>query len=354
MTSRADKKGDAMKAVLKTGPDKGAELLDMTVPEVGPRDVLIKVLAAAICGSDVHIYNSSPTMMAMLKPPVIFGHEVCGEVVEMGSNVKHLKAGDLVAVETHIYCGVCRQCLSGNRHICEKLAIFGVHGDGAFAEYARVPERVCWKLAPGTSPDLGAVLEPSGVGVHGLLVEDIVGRSVAVFGCGPIGNLAVQAGIAGGASRVYVVETSPARLALMGRCTPEAVLINPREADPVEIIRNDTDGGGADICLDYSGSEAAIRQALEALKPAGRMSLVGVPAGSVSLNLHRHIVYKEARLLGISGRLIWKTWQQVAGLLESSDFKPEAVVTHRFPLSEFAAALELAAGGETGKILLYP
>jgi len=342
-----------MKAVLKTGSAVGAELREVAVPEIGPRDVLLKVRAAAICGSDIHIYHSSPTLMALINPPVIFGHEVCGEVVETGRKVTHLKTGDLVAVETHIFCGVCPQCLAGNRHICENLAIFGVHSDGAFAEYAQVPDRVCWKLAPGTPPDLGAVLEPAGVAVHGLLAEEIVGRSVAVFGCGPIGNLAVQAAIAGGASRVYAVETSPARLEIMARCAPAAVLINPQEVGPVEVILGGG-GWGVDISIDYSGSEAAIRQALAVLKPAGRLSLVGVPSGPVAFDIHRDIIYKEARLLGISGRIIWQTWRQVEGLLESGDFNPEAVITHRLPLAEFATALELAASGETGKVMLYP
>ena len=343
-----------MKAVVKASLAPGAEVQDMAVPTIGPNDVLLRVKAAAICGSDIHIYLSSPTMMAMIKPPFIFGHEACGEVVKIGEQVKTLKSGDLVAVETHIPCGTCYQCQTGGQHVCERLTIFGVHTDGAFAEYARVPEVVCWKLPKDASPELGAVLEPLGVAVHGVLSGEINGKSVAVFGCGPIGIFAIQAAIILGAARVFAVEVAPARLELARQCAPTATLINPKEVDPVKAIIEASGGQGVDVCLDYTGNNEAISQALKLVKPRGRVSLVGLPAEPLELDIAQGVILKETRVLGICGRLIWESWWQIKGLLDSGRFDPIKVITHRFPLADFATAIELAASGETGKIILYP
>jgi len=343
-----------VKAVVKLGLAPGAEIQDVDVPAVGPRDVLLKVKAAAICGSDVHIYRSSPTIMSLTSPPFIFGHEACGEIVEVGEQVTRLKVGDLVAVETHISCGTCYQCQTGGQHVCERVAIFGVQTDGAFAEYARVPEIVGWKLPQDTSPDLGAILEPLGVAVHGVLSGEISGRSVAIFGCGPIGIFALQATTALGATRVFAVEVAPARLDLARQCAPSAILLNPKKVDPVEAIMEASGGQGVDVCLEYSGSGQALKQALQVVKRRGRVSLVGVPSGPVELDIYPGIIFKEARVLGISGRLIWQSWWQVKVLLDSGRFDPMKVITHRFPLADFATAIELAASGETGKIIIYP
>jgi threonine 3-dehydrogenase len=343
-----------VKAVLKLSLAPGAEIRDVDVPAIGPGEVLLKVKAAAICGSDVHIYHSSPTMMSMIRPPLIFGHEACGEVVKVGERVTGLELGDLVAVETHIYCGICYQCQTGGRHVCEKGIVFGVHTDGAFAKYARIPETVCWRLPKDTSPDLGAILEPMGVALHGVMSGEIAGRSVVIFGCGPIGIFALQAVTALGATKVFAVEVAPARLKLARQCGPDAVFINPAEIDPVEAIVEATDGRGVDVCLEYSGSSQALKQALRVVRPRGRVSLVGVPSRPVELDVYPNIISKETEVLGISGRLLWQSWWQVRELLSSGMFDPTKVITHRFPLVDFATAIELAAGGETGKILLYP
>src|SRR3989304_5043877 len=180
-----------MKALLKTERAPGARLLDIDVPKIGAKDVLIKVKPTAICGTDIHIYEWTPYAQARLNPPVVFGHETCGEVVSVGPQVDSLKPGDLVAVETHIPCGECYQCRTGNQHICEKMAIIGVHVNGTFAEYASIPAVCCWKLPRNTNPDLGALLEPWGVAVNGILKGEVNNCSVAVFGCGPIGLMGI-------------------------------------------------------------------------------------------------------------------------------------------------------------------
>ena len=168
-----------MKALMKTEGSPGAKIVDVDVPEPGPRDVIIRVKAAAICGTDIHIFDWDPYAQARIKPPMIFGHEGCGEVVKIGDQVTGFEPGDLVAVETHIPCEECYQCKTGSQHICEKMAIIGVHTDGLFSEYAKIPTSCCWRLPKGSNPDLGAILEPMGVAINGILITPIaIGRLV--------------------------------------------------------------------------------------------------------------------------------------------------------------------------------
>lgn len=342
-----------MKAVVKKTKAPGAEIIDVEAPAIGSSDVLMKVKAAAICGSDIHIYHSAPSIMHMVKLPLTFGHEASGEVVATGDQVKSIKKGDRIAVETHFACGHCYYCQTGAPHNCLNLEIFGVSTDGAFAEYAKVPEGFCWKLPEGYSYDLGAILEPMGVAVHGAMVEEVNGKSVAVFGCGPIGLFAIGAVAALGANKVFALEVVPKRLGMAPKLAPEAVLINPKEQDAVKTVMDATKGLGVDVAIDLSGSPDGIKQAFKVLKREGRVSLIGV-APPVELEVHKDITLKEARVYGSFGRLIWQTWWQVQNLIAMDKFDPLCVVTHRFSLAEYDKAIELAASGEAGKILLYP
>lgn len=343
-----------MKAVVKTSRAPGVELKNVDIPTIGPKDVLIKVKAAAICGSDIHIYHSAPGIMRMVNPPFTLGHEMSGDVVETGDMVTDIKKGDKVAVETHLPCGHCYYCQTGAPHNCLNLVIFGVETDGAFAEYARVPEVVCWKLPENYSYDLGAILEPLGVAMHGTMVEDVNGKSVAVFGCGPIGLFAIGTVTAFGATKVFALEVAPKRLAMARQLFPDVTLINPKEQDPIENIMKATDGLGVDVAIELSGSPEATKQAFKALKREGRVSIIGATTAPVELDIHKDITRKEARVYGSFGRLIWQTWWQVRNLLNTGKFDPLPIITHRFPLADCAKAIELAAKGEAGKVLLYP
>lgn len=343
-----------MLAVIKTERGPGAEIKQVEVPGIRERDLLVQVKATAICGTDIHIYDWTPYAQERVKPPLIFGHEFCGKVVEAGSQVTKVRPGDLVAGETHIPCGHCYQCETGDQHICENVAILGVHTDGAFAEYARLPEACAWRLPEGTSPELGAVLEPLGVAVHGVLADRVDGRSVVVFGCGPIGLFALGVARASGASRLFAVEINPTRLGMAPLMAPEAVLINAKEEDAVEAILEATGGYGVDVSIEVSGSEAATGQAFKVLRKGGRISLVGLPSSPIELDLVEDIIYKEAKVLGVTGRVMWDTWWEMTKLLDSGKLDPTAVITHRFPLSDFEKAIELAKSGQAAKILLLP
>jgi len=332
----------------------GAEIRNIDVPEPGPKDVLIKIKAAAICGTDIHIYEWSPFAQTRVKPPMVFGHEGCGEVVKLGSQVTNVAVGDLVAVETHIPCGECYQCQTGLQHICEKMAIIGVHTDGVFAEYARIPAVCCWKLPRDTNPDLGAILEPWGVAVNGALKGEINNKSVAVFGCGPIGLFCLGSVAAWGATKLFAIEVKPARLEMARKLVPEAKLLNPVKDDVVGSILEATRGRGVDVAIELSGSGQAAKMALQSIRKGGRVSLVGLQAAPVELDLNEEIIYKEAMIFGSTGRMMWDTWWDMQALLESGKFDPMPVITHRLPLSEFEEGLKLAKGGVAGKVLLYP
>lgn len=343
-----------MKAVVKTEAAPGAKFMDADVPEPGPKDVLLEIKAAAICGSDIHIMEWTPFAQARVKPPMIFGHEACGEVMKVGSQVTNVKVGDLVAVETHIPCGECYMCRTGWQHICEKMAIVGVHTDGIFAEYARIPAVCCWQLSKGTNPDLGAIMEPIGVAVNGALKGEINNRSVVVFGCGPIGLFALGAANAWGATKLFAVEPKQTRLAMAPKFAPNARLLNPEKDDVVKIIREATGGRGVDVVIELSGSVNATQSAFKVLAKGGRVSLVGIASEPIALDIPDDIVYKEARVVGSTGRIMWQTWWDVQNLLESGRFDPMPVITHRLPLAEFERGLELAKSGEAGKVILYP
>ena len=340
-----------MRAVMKMEPLPGADLLEVDVPEPGPRDLLVKVKAAAICGTDIHINEWTEYAQARVKPPMIFGHEYCGEVVAVGDQVRRVRVGDLVAAETHIPCQRCPQCMTGNMHICEHMRIIGVHVNGAFADYALLPEPCAWVLPPDSDPELGAVLEPMGVGVHGVLVDRVDARSVAIFGCGPIGLFAVGTALAAGASQVFALEVTPYRLELARRLFPQAIVLDSLEKDVERIIRDRTGGRGVDVSVELSGSPMATRQCFHILRKGGRVSLVGL-GGDVTLNPTSDIIYREAKVYGVTGRVMWDTWYQMMDIINSGRFDPREVITHRFPLEGYAEALALAKSGQAGKILL--
>lgn len=343
-----------MKALQKTRPEKGAELVDIPEPEVGPDDVLVKVKAAAICGTDVHIYNWNAWAQQRIKIPMTFGHEFCGEVIQAGEHVSHVQPGDLIAGETHIPCGQCSQCQTGNQHRCERMAIIGVHTEGVFSELASIPAVCAWKLDPETDPELGALLEPMGVATHGLLAGPIDGRSVAIVGCGPIGIFGAQVASSLGAHPLFVLDINPYRLEMAKRIVPQAVALNPAEGKAREAVRAATHGRGVEVSVELSGSVPGTRLAFDLVALGGRVSLVGLTGEPVTLNSCDDIIYKEATVVGTTGRLMWKTWWQMDGFLASGRFDPREVITHRFALADYAEALELAGSGGAGKILLLP
>ena len=343
-----------MKAVVKTQAARGADLLDIAVPKAGPDDMLVKVQAAAICGTDNHIYDWTPWAAARVELPRVFGHEYAGDVVAVGENVRGFRVGDLVAAETHIPCLQCYQCRTGRQHTCEQMQLIGVHEDGAFAEYSILPQACAWKLAPGTSADLGAIMEPIGVAANGLFKDRIDGKSVLIVGCGPIGIFAAQLAQAAGARQLYCTDINPYRLELARRISPDAQVLDASQEGLEDIIREGTQGRGVDVAIELSGTQAGTTQAFDVLAKGGRVSLVGLPSEPISLEMTSAIIYREAIVYGSTGRMMWETWYQVDALLRDGRFDPLPGITHRFALKDYDQALQLTVSGAAGKVILTP
>lgn len=341
-----------MRALMKTGPHSGASLEELPLPEVGPRDILVRVLAASICGTDLHIYAWDPWAQSRVHPPLVFGHEFCGEVIATGDDVTRVPVGAYIAAESHINCGHCYECRHGLQHICRNVRIIGVDRPGAFAEYVAIPEGNAWVTDPRFPPEIATIQEPMGNAVHTTLSAPMPGSTVAIFGAGPIGLFAVPISRASGAARVITIEPSPVRRSLASAMGSD-VVVDPTEVDVVERILDETEGEGADVALEMSGNPAAITQALRALRHGGFVSMLGIPSRPVEVDLADGVIFKGATVQGISGRRIWETWYQTRGFLESGmDLSP--IITHRMPLEEFHAAFELVRTARSGKVVLFP
>src|SRR2546421_10845576 len=189
-----------MLAVVKPEAAPGAEIRQVKVPAFGRTDVLVKVKVASICGTDLHIYNWDRWAQNRIHPPLIPGHEFCGEVAAFGDEVTSVKQGDFVSAEMHVACGKCLQCRTGEAHICQNVKIIGVDTDGAFAEYVVIPESNIWKLDPAIPLEYASILDPLGNAVHTVLAGEIAAKTVSITGCGPIGLFSIAVARAGGAA----------------------------------------------------------------------------------------------------------------------------------------------------------
>lgn len=339
-----------VRAVAKTREEPGAELVEVDPPTPGPGEVLVRVAAASICGTDIHIYNWDEWARSRIRVPQILGHEHAGYIEEVGPEVHHFHPGDYVTAETHIYCGQCYLCHTGAAHICRNLEILGVDRDGTFAEYLVVPESVLWKNDPALPPKVATVMEPFGNSVHVVMRADVPAKTVAITGDGPTGLLAAGVARAAGAASIWLSGLLDARLEMAEALGAHAT-INAAHDDPVEVVRRGTDGLGADVVLEMSGSPVAIEQALEMVRPGGRIVAFGIPSRPLTLNM-ADVVFKEVQVLGVVGRRIFSTWHEAARFLPHVDVA--RVVTDTYSLDEWQLGMERAVRREAVKVVLYP
>jgi threonine 3-dehydrogenase len=343
-----------MKVLLKSQPTRGAEISSAAIPEPGYGEVLVKVKATSICGTDLHIYRWDEWASSSMKLPRIFGHEFAGEITEVGDGVREAKPGEYVSAETHFVCGRCLQCRTGQAHVCRFTKILGIDVDGVFAEYAVIPESNLIRCHSSIAPEIASVQEPFGNAVHSVFADDILGATVAVFGCGPIGLFSVGLAATYGARRVIAIEPQHYRLELAEKMGAVDIL-NPNEVDVVQKILSLTeDQGGVDVVLEMSGNEKAITQAFRVLRPGGWISLLGIPHRKVELDLSRDIIFKGLRVYGIVGRRMYESWHRTQGILSSGRLDITPIITHTFPLEEFEEAFSLIEAGRCGKIVLTP
>jgi threonine 3-dehydrogenase len=341
-----------MRALAKTRPEPGLELVQRPVPVPGPGEVLLKMEAASICGTDYHLFSWDPWAREILKPPTILGHELAGRVVGTGDGVTRVREGDLVGVESHIVDWTCAQCRRGDMHLCHNLRVIGAHLDGGFAEYVVIPQANAIE-SNGLDPAVVALQEPMGNAVHAAFAEPIEGRTVLVTGCGPIGLCSVGIARAAGAALVIATDTEDYRLDL-ARTMGADLALNARDPATVERIMAATNGDGVEVVLEMSGAQAALDQALAAITRGGRISLLGIFGEPVRVDLSDFVIQKGLRIHGIYGRRIYDTWERTQALLRSGALDVTPIITHRFDLADWERGFELIASRHAGKVVLLP
>ncbi len=342
-----------MKAVVKATAGVGAEIRDVPVPTCGAGDLLLRVLRAGVCGTDLHIVEWDRWSAGRVRPPVTLGHEFVGEVVERGAEVAEFRAGERVACESHIVCGHCVACRTGNSHVCENTRILGVDVNGGFAEYVTVPAVNAWRAPANIPLEVAAIMEPLGNAVHTVFAGPVAASSLAVTGCGPIGLFAVGVARAAGASRVIASDISPYRLDLARRMNADAVIDAGRE-NFVDRVRQYTAGRGLDGVLEMSGNPTAVRDGLAVLRNGGRMSMLGLPHEPYELDWNRLVIFKGITLHGIIGRRMFETWYQMDNLLGSGRLDLRPAITHIMKMEQFDDAVGLLRSGQAGKVVLVP
>jgi threonine 3-dehydrogenase len=341
-----------MIAIVKERPAPGLTLKRVPVPrELGPHDVLVKVKRASICGTDVHIYNWDAWSQERIRPPQIDGHEFTGEVVSIGGDVSTVKVGDSVVSETHIPCQKCLQCRTGKMHICKNMQILGVHRDGVFAEYVRVPEVVLWKVDPSIPLEYASIMEPFGNAIHTALVTDLTGKNVLITGAGPIGAMAVAVAKVSGAAQVIVSEIKEFRKELARKMGAD-VIIDPTKEDLTKKVKAMTEDNGADVLLEMSGNSTAFKQGLDSLTNGAVVSLLGVFPGELSFDINDLFTFKGLTMYGITGRKMFETWQVATQLLKNKRIDLSPVVTHILPAEKFEEGFDVMIRGVSGKVIL--
>jgi len=341
-----------MRALAKTRPGPGAELVDRPSPVAGDGEVLLRVEAASICGTDHHLFTWDDWASENLVPPRILGHELAGTVVAVGPGVSRVREGDLVGVESHLFDWTCAQCRRGDMHLCRNLRVIGVHVDGGFAEQVVIPEANAIE-SNGLEPAVVALQEPMGNAVHAAFAEPIDGRSVLVTGCGPIGLCAVGIAKAAGAPLVIATDTEAYRLEL-ARTMGADLALDAADAGTPDRIREATGGDGVEVVLEMSGSPSALEQALHVVTRGGRISLLGIFGEPPRVDLSERVIMQGLRVHGIYGRRIYDTWERTRSLLRSGSLDVSPIITHRLDLADWGQAFDLVGSRHAGKVVLIP
>jgi len=338
-----------MKALVKARAEPGLVLEDVPVPVPGRDDVLIRVLRAGVCGTDLHIYEWDGWAQANVPVPLVIGHEFVGEVVDVGSDVTELHTGDLVSGEGHLVCGRCRNCMAGRRVQCAHTKGVGVNYPGAFAEYIALPAANAWRHPPDIDLDVAAIFDPFGNAVHTVLTFPVLGEDILITGAGPIGLMAAIVARHAGARYIAISDVSEYRLALAERIGV-TLAANVNETTLTEVMAKLGMREGFDIGLEMSGKPAALREMLSSMTHGGKIAMLGLPTGDFGIDW-AHLVTNMITIKGIYGRQMFETWYEMSVLIQSGlDISP--VITHRFDAADFEEAFATVRSGRCGKVVL--
>ncbi len=338
-----------MKALVKAESAPGLVLQDVPEPEVGINDVLVRVTATGICGTDLHIRAWDDWARGAVRTPLTVGHEFVGEVVEGGANVNDFAPGDRVSGEGHLVCGRCRNCMAGRRHLCAATETIGVTRDGAFAELISLPMTNLWRHADDVPDDVAAIFDPLGNAVHSALKFRVLGEDVLITGAGPIGQMAAAVVRHAGARHVVITDVNPDRLA-QSVAMGVTRAVDVRNESLADVQRELGMAEGFDVALEMSGQPSAMHDIIANMSHGGSIALLGIPTEDFPIDWTT-VVFNMLTLRGIYGREMYETWYAMTVMLQSGlDISP--VITHRFSHRDFEEAFDTAADGRAGKVLL--
>lgn len=341
-----------MRCLIKHHAGPGLKLLeDRPVPEVGPRDVLIRVSKAGICGTDRHIWEWDAWAASRIPVGIVTGHEFVGVIEKVGSAVTRFAPGMRVSAEGHLCSWTDFNARTGAAHIARDTKILGVDTDGCFAEFVKVPEENVWPVHPSIPDHVAAVLDPLGNAVHTVMSANVSAKTVLITGVGIIGLMAVTVAKCAGASRIFVTDVDDKRLKLAKKLGAVEAY---KATDPnwIKKVKDHTRGDGPDVLLEMSGSPHAIDDGFKALRMGGTAALLGIPSRPISFDLSNHVIFKGATVLGVNGRRMFETWYQMEEMLLSGRLELNDIITHQIPFGDFAKGFELMQSGEGIKVVM--
>jgi threonine 3-dehydrogenase len=338
-----------MKSLVKAKSERGLWREETPRPAVGPNDVLIKVKKAAICGTDLHIYNWDKWAARTIPVPMVVGHEYLGVIEEIGRDVTALKVGQRVSGEGHIVCGFCRNCRAGRAHLCRNTKGVGVNRPGAFADYVAIPASNAYLIPDSVSDEIAAILDPLGNAVHTALSFDLVGEDVLITGAGPIGLMAIAICRHVGARNIVITDVNDYRLDL-ARTMGATRAVRADRQTLKEVMGEIDMHEGFDVGLEMSGNPKALRDMIGAMNNGGKVALLGILADEAAIDWNE-VIFKGLTLKGIYGREMYETWYKMLAMLQSGlDVTP--VITHRLPMADFEKGFAALNAGQACKVVL--
>jgi len=346
-----------MKAFIYRAP-KQLTIEDVPKPECGPGDILVKVAACAICGTDIKIYNHGHPN---LQPPQTIGHEISGTIAELGKNVSGYRKGDRVTIVTEVGCRRCRFCRQGRQNLCENFRAIGYHLAGGFAEYILIPEIAVKQSCVLPIPDSMSFEEAALVEVLSCVIngQDYMkirhGESVVVLGAGVAGCLHAELARCSGATKIIMINSSSEkRLATAKKTAKPDLVFSSASGDPVKYVKQET-GAGANVVIAACNSAEAQKQALEMAASQGRISLFGgLPKDQPVIELNSNVIhYKELSVFGAFSSYVYQ-YKQAINLLASRRIDGRKYITHTFPLDRIIEGFEAARSGDALKVIIKP
>ncbi|MBV9491909.1 MAG: L-threonine 3-dehydrogenase [Verrucomicrobia bacterium] len=338
-----------MRALVKKERAPGLWLEEVPKPVPGEFDVLIRVLRASICGTDVHIYDWDGWAQRTIVAPLVIGHEFVGVIEAVGRYVNDFQPGMVVTGEGHVVCGRCRNCLAGRRHLCNRTSGVGVNRPGAFAEYLLLPETNVWLADPKIPLEILSCFDPLGNAVHTALSFDVLGEDLLITGAGPIGLMAIRIAKHAGARYVVVTDVNPYRLDL-ARQLGATVALDVRTGHLRDVMAQLGMKEGFDVGLEMSGNERALNDMLAVMCHGGKIALLGIQSKRAATDWDL-IVFNGLTIKGIYGREMYETWYKMTALIQGG-LNITPVITHQFTFSAYEEAFALMRSGRSGKVVL--